>query len=205
VRIDEDPNLPVAGRIDKAAKAIAFDAGLPAVTLRRVVAQTGLEPAVVAQQEPSMPALAARMFRDIAADELAAARAHVNTLTTARAALQYLTDDLFAGEHTREDWIWADGWSVGRRNPVVAKVARESTTLWVEFVAGIITVGVTNGEFRTRDPHLVAELFVALIDSLSIYSLVGHSTPTRRAAMVEAFIRAALDPTCNIPATSPDE
>nr|WP_228514677.1 TetR family transcriptional regulator C-terminal domain-containing protein [Frondihabitans sp. VKM Ac-2883] len=143
------------------------------------------------------------MFRDIAADELAAACAHVETLTTARAALQYLTDDLFTGEHTREGWLWADGWSVGRRNPAVAKVARESTTLWVELVASIITAGVTNGEFRTRDPHLVAELFVALIDSLSIYALVAHSTPTRRAAMVKAFIRAALDPTCTVPATSP--
>jgi AcrR family transcriptional regulator len=175
-----------------AATRVARERGLSAVSLGRVALASGLDPAIVARYEPSMTALAASVFTAIALEELDAARETVRGWDSSVAILRYLSEELVAESHDQETSIWADAWSLGRRSPLIAAAASACTTRWTDFVRDIIEEGTRGGEFSTADAQFVSDSFVALLDSVCTYALIGHGTAKERTSLLKAFLESAL-------------
>lgn len=182
---------PVAA-IDRAARSIATSAGLTAITLRRMASTSGLPPATIARLEPSMNALAARTFSDLAGEEVAAVAAQLADATSPLDKLTRLVESLLGPAHDLSKTIWADAWSVGRHNEFVATAAREAMRSWQALLVEILVAGAEAGEFVVRRPELAAQQFFALIDSTTAYALVGYLTPDERSLLVTRSLEVAL-------------
>jgi AcrR family transcriptional regulator len=182
---------PVAA-LDRAARSIATSAGLTAITLRRMASTSGLPPATVAGFEPSMNALAARTFSELAGEEVAAVAAQLADASSPLDALKRLVESLLGPAHDVSKTIWADAWSVGRHNEFVAAAAREAMRAWQSLLLEILVAGADAGEFAVRRPELAAQQFFALIDSTTAYALVGYLTPDERSLLVTRSLEVAL-------------
>ncbi|GAA4665577.1 TetR family transcriptional regulator C-terminal domain-containing protein [Frondihabitans cladoniiphilus] len=178
--------------IDRAARDIATSVGLTSITLRRMVSSSGLTPAAVAAREPSMSALAARTFSDLAAAELDRISTELGTASTPLEGVQKLVVSLQGSEHDISKTVWADAWSVGRHNDRVAAAARTSMTAWQGLLVELIVAGVDAGMFQPCEPELVARQFFALVDSTTAYALVGYLDAEARAALVSRGLEVAL-------------
>jgi len=178
--------------IDDAAKKIAFASGLSAITLRRLSATVGVEPGVIAQHEPSITALVARIFYELATDECEETAREIATEASPVAALRRLVEGLIHDSHDNFNSIWADAWSLGRRSAPLAKAARDSMQQWNALVLELVARGVAAGDFVEIDPDLVAMQFFALIDSTTAYSLVGYRTADDRARLVRRTLEISL-------------
>ncbi|UOE44423.1 TetR/AcrR family transcriptional regulator [Agromyces larvae] len=176
-----------AAEIRDAARALALDGGLVAVTLRAVAARVGVAPALVAHYEPSMDELVAQTFRAITTDELAdvvelvtgageaSARSRVRALVAT--ALDPARDDVTA--------VWVDAWSLGRRNPALAAAVRAVADGWQSQVARIVRDGIADGEFGADvDADAIAWLLVGIIDGLNAQSVVHDRHDPGRAEIV---------------------
>lgn len=178
--------------IDDAAKKIAFASGLSAITLRRLSATVGVEPGVIAQHEPSITALVARVFEELARDEREETAREIAVQPTPLAAMQTLVGGLIDDSHDNFNSIWADAWSLGRRSAPLAKAARHSMFEWNSLVLGLVAAGIESGDFNETDPDLVAMQFFAVIDSTTAYSLVGYRSADDRARLVRRTMEISL-------------
>ncbi|BDZ48962.1 hypothetical protein GCM10025867_12030 [Frondihabitans sucicola] len=178
--------------IDDAAKKIAFASGLSAITLRRLSATVGVEPGVIAQHEPSITALVARIFEELATDEREQTARDIAAQTTPLLALRVLVESLIDASHDNFNSIWADAWSLGRRSAPLAKAARESMREWNALVLDLVASGIASGDFNDTDPDLVAMQFFALIDSTTAYSLVDYRSSDDRARLVRRTLEISL-------------
>ncbi|MCU1529865.1 MAG: hypothetical protein JWP75_3628 [Frondihabitans sp.] len=178
--------------IDAAARQLAFASGLSSITLRRLVSVSGLTPGLIAQHEPSMAALVARTFEELATTEIHQTEVELAARATAIDGLRTLVDSLLHASHDNFNSIWADAWSIGRRNAPVAKAARDTMVLWNALVHGLVAEGIAKGEFTDVDPDLVAMQFFALIDSTTAYSLVGYLTDDERTRVVLRTLEITL-------------
>jgi AcrR family transcriptional regulator len=178
--------------IDDAARRIAFSSGLGGITLRRLASTVGVDPGLIAQQEPSMGALVARIFEELASDEREQTEVDLASQPTPLAALRLLVHSLLEDSHDDYNSIWADAWSIGRRSAPLAKAARDSMSAWNAVVHDLIIRGITAGQFAETDPGLVAMQFFALIDSTTAYSLVGYRSAHDRAHLVRRTLEISL-------------
>ncbi|ARC56064.1 hypothetical protein AS850_03115 [Frondihabitans sp. 762G35] len=182
----------VEGAIAEAARRIATSSGLTAITLRRVASTAALSPADVAAREPSMSALAARTFADLAHDEFSRIRDDLGECTSPLDGLRFLVTSLQGEEHSLSKTVWADAWSVGRHNEFVAAAARTSMDAWQSLLTDLVDDGVRSGDFRVADSHLAALLFFALIDSTTAYGLVGYRSEAERADLITFSLESTL-------------
>lgn len=180
------------GEIDEAARQIALAAGLSAITLRRLASTAGVAPGVVAEHEPSISALVARTFEELADEELAQTERAVDSMSDPLETLRMLVDTLIDDSHEGFNSVWADAWSIGRRNPPLARKARESMEGWNALLLGVIARGVESGQFAQIDPDLVAMQFIALIDATTAYALVDYRLPSERAALIRRTLEISL-------------
>lgn len=178
--------------IDDAAKKIAFASGLSSITLRRLAATVGVEPGVIAQHEPSITALVARVFEELAADERDQTRRDIAAQPTCLEAMRVLVATLGDSSHDTFNSIWADAWSLGRRSAPLAQAARDSMVAWNALVLDLVARGIATGEFNETDPDLVAMQFFAVIDSTTAYSLVGYLTADDRMRLVRRTMEITL-------------
>jgi AcrR family transcriptional regulator len=178
--------------IDDAAKKIAFASGLSGITLRRLSATVGCEPGVIAAHEPSITALVARIFEELAAEEREQTARDIAAQPTPLAAMQHVVSSLIDDSHDDFNSIWADAWSLGRRSAPLAKAARESMQAWNALVLELVAGGIASGDFNETDPDLVAMQFFALIDSTTAYSLVEYRTSEDRARLVRRTLEISL-------------
>lgn len=181
--------------IDEAARQIALSAGLAAITLRRLASTAGVTPGVVAEHEPSMSALVATTFDELAAEELDDIEVALASHTTPLAAMRFLVEALLDESHEGYNSVWADAWSLGRRNAALARAATTSMGRWNAVLLRVVAEGVAAGEFADVDPDLVAMQFIALIDATTAYSLIGYRTPADRARL----LRRSLEITLGLP------
>ncbi|MGA1811126.1 TetR/AcrR family transcriptional regulator C-terminal domain-containing protein [Frondihabitans sp. 4ASC-45] len=187
------PALPDArATIDEAARTIALSSGLTAITLRRMASVSSLSPGVIAAEEPSMHALAARTFSDLALSELGRVRAVAAAASTPLEALRILVSALLATDHCLSKTIWADAWSIGRHNDFVAVAARECMTTWQELAVSILDAGNASGDFHVTNAPLAARQFFALIDSTTVYGLVGYLTEEERSQLVTRSVEVSV-------------
>lgn len=166
-----------------AARAIALESGLSAVTQRAVAERAGVAPGLVTHYAGRMELLVAEIFHDIAQEELESVRASVEAVDgddveRVLALLHGLIRDY------RRDvaLVWLDGWSLSRRNEELAATLVEEARAWEDFVAGVFARGDASGAFSAPDPLALARFVVGATDGLSAQATVwaGHEEETVR-------------------------
>jgi AcrR family transcriptional regulator len=165
------PAAERSAEIVEAARALALDEGLAAVTLRAVAHRAAVTPALVAHYEPSMDALVARTFAAIVSAEIGEL-AELTEGVPPRVQLRLLLDTLLDGSRSDVTLIWVEAWSLGRSNEVLAENVREQMDAWQAALLRILQAGVAAGELTIDDPPAAAWLLLGLIDGLTAHSLV---------------------------------
>ncbi|AMM19258.1 hypothetical protein AX769_02815 [Frondihabitans sp. PAMC 28766] len=178
--------------IDAAARRIAVTYGLAGITLRRLTSTLSVAPGLIAEVEPSMGALIARTFEELAADELAETTRELATAPSPLDGMRAIIEGLLDESHDNFNSIWADAWSLGRHNAPLARAARDGMVGWNALFTGLVADGVTSGQFAEVDPELVAMQFLALIDSTTAYRLVGYRSVAEHLHLLRRTLEHSL-------------
>ncbi|QAV70325.1 TetR family transcriptional regulator [Salinibacterium sp. UTAS2018] len=182
-----------ASEIRDAAQEIALTRGLAAISLRSLAAHCGVSAPLITHYEPSMETLVASTFASIAEKEIAEVARHAHApadpLDQLRALLEALADP------TRDNVgeVWADAWSLGRRNDLLAAAARQSMDSWHALAIGIMRAGQDAGQFAPVSPERVALVLFALVDATSAYQLVNFRSRDTRDSLVRETLEDMLD------------
>lgn len=166
--------------IRAAARAIALEHGLSAVTQRAVAERVGIVPGLVTHYVDRMELLVAEIFRDIAREELVQVRGEVEAAGADVDRVLVLLRELI-GDYRRDvALVWVDGWSLSRRNEDLAAVLTEEARAWEAFVGGVLEDGQRAGAFHAPDPLALARFVVGATDGLSAQAAVwaGYEAET---------------------------
>lgn len=186
-RIERKTPQERAAEILTAARSIALEDGLVAVTQRAVAARVGVAPALITHYHSSMDQLVADTFCALVGGELH----EVQDVTRSGPARQRLQDLVRAAlDPARDDVtaVWVDAWSLGRRNPALAAAVREQTGAWRGHVETIVREGIRAGEFADVDAADVAWLLIGLVDGLNAQSVVHDRHDPASAEVVIAAV-----------------
>lgn len=178
--------------IDAAARELALEHGLAAVTLRAVASRIDATPALVAHYIVGTEQLMADAFARIVGAELDAVLVLAAAQSGPRAAMSTILRELVRPAHLGVTAIWVDGWALGRRNPVLAERVRGETGRWRSAIAGIIRAGRDAGDFAVDDPEEAARGILATIDGINAHALVDGRDEQERAAVLARAAEAIL-------------
>ena len=181
-----------SAEIADAARQVALEHGLAAVTLRAIAARVGVAPALVAHYQPNMDALVASTFGTIVAAELAEVRELVTALPTARERLALLLETLLDGTRDDVTVVWVEAWALGRRNDALAETVRHEMDDWRTFVQDIIETGVAADGFETDDAASVAWQLLGMIDGLNAHALVRWEDAADRGSRIGHAVEGML-------------
>lgn len=180
-------------QIADAARAIALEAGLSAVTLRAVATEVGVAPALVAHYAPSMDELVADTFAAVVGDELAEVDELARRQAAPDRALAEVLASLLDEGRTEVTLVWVQSWSLGRRNEALAARVREQMDAWRRFLGEVIARGCAAGRFRCDDPDAVAAQTLGMVDGLNAHSLVAWQDASERVRLLLRSVEAMLD------------
>ncbi len=175
-----------------AARAIAVEDGLAAVTQRAVAARAGVAPALVAHYWPSMDALVAATFTHVVAAEIEDVTALLAPLPGPVDRLSTLIATLLDGSRDDVTVIWVEAWVLGRRNDPLAAAVREQMDAWRDLIESVLAEGIDTGAFHTEDPAAVAWHLLGTIDGLNAQALVRWGATTDRAALLARSLEGVL-------------
>ncbi|MGO4103658.1 TetR/AcrR family transcriptional regulator [Leifsonia sp. YAF41] len=197
------PPAERSAEILEAARSLALEHGLAAVTLRAVAARAAVTPALIAHYEPSMDALVARTFATIVAAEIG----EIGELTTGlapREELRVVLDTLLDGSRADVTVIWVEAWTLGRRNEPLAASVREQMDAWQAVLQEILESGVATGGFTVDDAPATAWLLLGLIDGFTAQSLVrwGGAGGAGAAGGSRAVVARAIATFVGLPPTA---
>lgn len=178
--------------IANAARALALEEGLAAVTLRAVAARAGVAPALVAHYVPSMDVLIARTFTSVVSAEVAEIEALLHGLPGPREQLGVLVRTILDGSRDDVTLVWVEAWALGRRNETLAAEVRAQMDAWQEVIQDVITAGVAAGEFETEDPAAVAWQLLGMVDGLNAQALVRWGDTTDRGSLISHAVEGML-------------
>lgn len=181
-----------AREISDAARDLALEQGLAAVTLRGVAGRVGVTPALVAHYEPSMDALVADAFTSVVAAELEELERFLAPLPTPTARLAALLGTLLDGTRDDVTLVWVEAWALGRRNEELAASVRAQMDAWQAVVQGIVAAGVASGEFSTVDAASVAWQLLGMIDGLNAQALVRWGDAGARGSLIGHAVEGML-------------
>ena len=182
--------------IARAAREIALDEGLPALTLRAVASRIGVTPALVSHYQPSMDALVASTFGAIVAAEIGEVAEELAPCGTSVAALQTLINTLLGPQRSTVTAVWLDAWSLGRRHAALAAEVGVQMDAWQAFLSEVLLTGCTRGEFRATDPDALAWQLLAIIDGLNAHAVVRYGHAER----LRGLVRTDAEPELGLPA-----
>lgn len=195
-----------AAELAQAARQIALEQGLSAITLRNVARRAGVAPGLVAHYYPTVEVLVAETFSSIVAAEIEEVSALVAGTRTPRQGLSLLLDTLLDERRLDVTAVWVEAWSLGRRNETLAVSVRDQMDAWQSVIKDLVTAGMAAGEFSTPDAESVAWQVLGMIDGLNAQALVRWNGVTDRhahlARAVEVMVGAA--PSSLVPAEGPD-
>ncbi|MEY9954005.1 TetR/AcrR family transcriptional regulator [Leifsonia sp. EB34] len=175
-----------------AARALALDEGLAAVTLRAVAARAGVTPALVAHYHESMDGLVAETFTSIVDAEVAELRALLAAAPSPAAGLATLLRTLLDGTRDDVTVVWVEAWALGRRNPVLGAAVRDQMDAWSDVIEGVIVDGVAAGSFRVEDPRAVAWQLLGMLDGLNAQALVRWGGAADRGSLLAHAVEGML-------------
>ncbi|MFJ4295552.1 TetR/AcrR family transcriptional regulator [Curtobacterium sp. NPDC089689] len=179
-------------QITETAAAVARADGLTAVTLRGVAAAVGVAPSLVAHYRPVMEDLVGETFRSIASAEVAEVAGLVAREADPVAQLAVLVGAVTDPARDDVAVLWADAWSLGRTNAVLAAAARDVMDDWQRLATGVVEAGVGAGVLHAEDPAAVGRLLFALVDAANGYALVDHLDRSTRDDLVRSTIARAV-------------
>lgn len=179
-------------QITEAAVRVARTDGLTAVTLRGVAAAVGVAPSLVAHYRPSMDELVGDTFRSIASTEVAEVARLVADEGDPVAQLAVLVAAVTDAARDDVAVLWADAWSLGRTNEVLAAAARDVMDSWQRLATDVVTAGVRAGVVRVEDPAAIGRLLFALVDATNGYALVDYLDRATRDDLVRSTIARAV-------------
>lgn len=170
-----------------AARALALQAGLEAVTLRAIAARVGVAPGLVAHYAPSMDELVADTFGEIVSGELREVTALVQRAESAPERIGILLGTLLDGSRDDITLVWVQAWGIGARNEALAARVRTEMDDWHAALTAEIRRGMEAGTLPPGDAAAPAWHLLAMIDGLNAHSLVGWQiTPDRLELTVRA-------------------
>ena len=181
-----------AAEIARAAREIALDEGLPALTLRAVASRVGVTSALVSHYQPSMDTLVATTFWTIVDAEIGEVAAELAPCETSVTALQTLINTLLGPDRSTVTAVWLDAWSLGRRHAALAVEVGVQMDAWQAFLSDLLRTGCARGEFRTLDPDALAWQLLAIIDGLNAHAIVRYGHAQRLRGLVRTVAEHEL-------------
>ncbi|GGR12944.1 TetR/AcrR family transcriptional regulator [Agromyces mediolanus] len=178
--------------IANAARSLALEEGLSAVTLRAVAARAGVAPALVAHYVPSMDVLIARTFASVVSAEVAEIETLLDALPGPRAQLGVLVRTILDGSRDDVTLVWVEAWALGRRNETLAAEVRAQMDAWQGVIQDVIGAGVAAGEFETEDPAAVAWQLLGMVDGLNAQALVRWGDTSDRGSLISHAVEGML-------------
>jgi AcrR family transcriptional regulator len=163
--------------------------GLAAIRVADVAAELGVSSALVFYHFGTKDALVADAFahavdRDLAKLDRATARG-ADPLDRLRRILR-----LYGPTGAAIGWrVWIDAWALAQREPVIRKVLRRLDLRWSEALLAVVEEGVADGSFVCADPAAAVARVSALLDGLSVATLV-YRTVTR--AQLREWVAVAV-------------
>jgi AcrR family transcriptional regulator len=184
-----------AAEITEAARGIALEQGLSAITLRNVASRVGVASGLVAHYQPNVDALVAGTFTAIVAAETDEVAGMLAALHGPVERLAFLLETLMDGSRLDVTAVWVEAWTLGRRNEALAACVREQMDAWQAVLQSVVEDGVAAGHFETGDAASLAWQILGMIDGLTAQSLVRwggvSDRGTHLARAVEGMVGAA--------------
>lgn len=181
-----------SAEIADAARQVALEHGLAAVTLRSIAARAGVAPALVAHYQPNMDALVASTFATIVAAEIDEVGRLLDTLPGPRERLGALLDTLLDGSRDDVTVVWVEAWALGRRNEALAASVRDEMDAWQGVVQGVVEDGVAEAGFETDDAAATAWQLLGMIDGLNAQALVRWGDASDRGSLIHRAVEGML-------------
>lgn len=181
-----------AAEVTAAARDLALEHGLYALTLRSIATRIDVTPALVAHYEPNMDALVASTFSSIVAAELAEVGELLETRATPRERLALLLATLLDGTREEVTLVWVEAWALGRRNELLAQSVRAEMDDWRAFVQDVIDAGTASGDFETDDAAAVSWQLLGMIDGLNAHALVHWEDSGHRGSRLGQAVEGML-------------
>jgi AcrR family transcriptional regulator len=163
--------------------------GLAAIRVADVAEELGVSPALVFYHFGTKDALVADAFahavdRDLAKLDQATTKG-ADPLDRLRRVLR-----LYGPTGAAIGWrVWIDAWALAQREPVIRKVLRRLDHRWAAALQEVIQEGVADGSFTCPDPAAAVARVSALLDGLSVATLV-YRTVTR--AQLREWVAGAV-------------
>lgn len=179
-------------QILRTASALAVVGGLEAVTHRAIAAEIGAGPGLIARYAQDIDALRADVFTAVVGAETDDLFALLESADSAVASLRLLIDRLAAPGRESRASLWLDGWSRGRRSPVIAAAVVEQMDRWQAEMSSVLERGSAVGEFDLDDADACAWELIALLDGLSAHSTVSYRRTADHAAILAAPLECRL-------------
>lgn len=146
--------------------------GLASIRVADVAAALGVSPALVFYHFGTKDSLVADAFahavdRDLRRIDQATAHG-TDPIDRLRRVLR-----LYGPTGAAAGWrLWIDAWALAQREPVIRKVLRRLDERWCAVLREVIEEGVAEGTFTCPDPEATVARVSALIDGLSVATLV---------------------------------
>jgi AcrR family transcriptional regulator len=163
--------------------------GLQAIRVADVAEELGISPSLVFYHFGTKDTLVAEAFahavdRDLSRLDQATTKG-ADPLDRLRRVLR-----LYGPTGTAVGWrIWIDAWALAQREPVIRKVLRKLDHRWAAALLEVFEAGVESGDFTCPDPAASVARVSALLDGLSVATLVYRSV-TR--AQLREWVAAAV-------------
>ncbi|MFK0039793.1 TetR/AcrR family transcriptional regulator [Paenarthrobacter sp. NPDC090517] len=184
-----------AAEITEAAREIALEAGLTALTLRNVAARVGVASGLVAHYQPNMDALVSNTFAAIVAAETQEIAGLLSQRPNPSERLGLLVETLLDSSRLDVTAIWVEAWTLGRRNETLAASVREQMDAWQKVFQGVVEDGNATGTFNVSDAAAVAWQILGMVDGLNAQALVRwdgvNDRGTHLTRAVEGMVGAA--------------
>lgn len=163
--------------------------GLAAIRVADVAESLGVSPALVFYHFGTKDALVADAFahavdRDLARLDKATVK-DADPLDRLRRVLR-----LYGPTGAAPGWrLWIDAWALAQREPTIRRVLRRMDERWCAVLREVVDDGVASGVFVCADPAASVARVSALLDGLSVASLVYRSVSR---AQLREWVTAAV-------------
>jgi AcrR family transcriptional regulator len=163
--------------------------GLSAIRVADVAEELGVSPGLVFYHFGTKDNLVAEAFAHAVDRDLGRLDAATTRGTDPADRLRRVLR-LYGPTGTAVGWrLWIDAWALAQREPVIRRVLRRLDHRWSAALLEVVEEGVTQGVFTCPDPAASVARVSALLDGLSVATLVYRSV-TR--AQLREWVAAAV-------------